>query len=188
MGFKRDTLQNKELLLRDELETDKREEKYRLIVENANEAIVVVQDGVLKFFNQKTEEFSGYTRDELQGKPFLDLIHPDDREMVQKRHLNQLKGLSEKDLDSFRVIDKAGSIKWVEIKPIRIKWDGRPAILNFISDVTKRKREEKLRTALYKIATITSVAEDLQDFYASIHRIVGNLMYCLLYTSPSPRD
>ena len=36
------------------------EEKYRLLVENASEAIVVAQDGFLKFFNTKVIEFTGY--------------------------------------------------------------------------------------------------------------------------------
>ncbi|MFH0845067.1 MAG: PAS domain S-box protein [Pseudomonadota bacterium] len=52
------------------------EEKYRILVENANEAILVAQDGMLKFVNPKVTEISGYTREELTSKAFIDFIHP----------------------------------------------------------------------------------------------------------------
>ncbi|HJZ10549.1 MAG TPA: PAS domain S-box protein, partial [Acidobacteriota bacterium] len=44
-------------------------------------------------------------------------------------------------------------------------------------NVTERKRAEGLRSALYRIAAQTSIAEDMQEFYAAIHKIVGELMY-----------
>ena len=63
------------------------EEKYRLLVETANEAIFIAQDGVVKFPNPKTIEMTGYSESEVKAMPFVNLIHPDDREMVAERHL-----------------------------------------------------------------------------------------------------
>jgi len=57
------------------------EEKYRILVENANDAIFVAQDGVIKFLNQKTEELTGYLEAELIKIPFVDLIHSDDKKL-----------------------------------------------------------------------------------------------------------
>jgi PAS domain-containing protein len=68
------------------------QERYRLVVENASEAIVVAQNGVVKFFNPKALEltgYAGYAAEELTNKPFADLIHPDDRNMVIERHLRR---------------------------------------------------------------------------------------------------
>jgi len=67
------------------------EEKYRLLVENATDAIFIAQDEVLKFANPKTEEMTGYSAEELAEIPFLDLIHPEDRDMVLQRHLKKTK-------------------------------------------------------------------------------------------------
>ena len=61
-------------------------------MENANEAILVAQDGMLKFANPKAAEITGYSEDELVSIPFAELIHPDDREMVLERHLKRLMG------------------------------------------------------------------------------------------------
>jgi CheY-like chemotaxis protein len=62
------------------------EEKYRLLVENANEAIVVTQNGMLKFFNPKVVEIIGYSREELASLPVIELIHPADRELAYENH------------------------------------------------------------------------------------------------------
>jgi PAS domain S-box-containing protein len=53
------------------------EEKYRILVENANDAIFIAQDGVTKFPNKKTEELTGYSAEDLARMPFVEFIHPD---------------------------------------------------------------------------------------------------------------
>jgi PAS domain S-box-containing protein len=68
------------------------EEKYRLLVENAGDAIFIAQDEVLKFANPKTEQMSGYSKEELAKMSFVHLIHPEDREMVIDRHRRRLTG------------------------------------------------------------------------------------------------
>ncbi len=62
------------------------EEKYRLLVENANDAIFIAQDEVVKFPNPKTNAMLGYCAEELAKISFVDLIHPEDRAMVLDRH------------------------------------------------------------------------------------------------------
>ena len=52
------------------------EEKYRLVVENASEAIVIAQDGMLKYFNPRLLEITGYSAEEVKSKPFLELYLP----------------------------------------------------------------------------------------------------------------
>ena len=122
------------------------EEKYRLVVENANEAICVAQEGKIRFFNPKLAEFLGYAEGELTSRPFIDFIHPDDRQMVMDHHLKRIRGEMVPPVYSFRTMDKDGNIKWMEISAVMISWSGRPATLNFLNDVTDRKRaEEALR-------------------------------------------
>ncbi|MGA2466655.1 MAG: PAS domain-containing protein [Thermodesulfobacteriota bacterium] len=119
------------------------EEKYRILVENANEAIVVAQDGTLKFVNPKTMDILGYSKEELTSMPFVEFIHPDDREMVTERHLKRLRDESVPLVYPFRITDKNGNIRWVEINAVKIEWEGRAATLNFLSDITDRKWAEE---------------------------------------------
>ena len=120
-------------------------EQYQSLVKNANEAIFVMEDGHLKFGNPKIFEISGYTKEELSSKPFTEFIHPDDRDMFELGYREQSQ---EKPLPAqpFRLIHKDGHIQWVENKGSFIHWEGKPAVLNFMSDITVRKHtEEELR-------------------------------------------
>lgn len=118
------------------------EGKYRLVVENAGEAIYIAQDGRIKFPNRSALEFIGYTEDELTSRPFTEFIHPDDRQMVFDRHVKRLTGEEILPIYCFRCIARDRAIKWGEIHAVAILWEGRPATLNFLRDVTERKRAE----------------------------------------------
>lgn len=119
-----------------------REERYRAVVENSNEVILVAQDGLIKFMNTKAMEITGYSRDELTSKPFTDFIHPDDRDMVIERYIERLKGEELPNTYPLRITNKDGGIKWMEINSALITWDRRPATLNFLTDITERRRAE----------------------------------------------
>jgi PAS domain S-box-containing protein len=161
------------------------EEQYRALVENANEAIIVAQDGMLRFTNPKAAEFTGYSEEELTSKAFLEFIHPDDRDMVLERHLRRLKGDELPYMYPFRIVDKEGDIKWVEINAVLIEWEGRPATLDFLSDITDRKQaEEQLERSFVDLAETVSRAIGSRDPYTAAHqrrvaelvRLVGEKM------------
>ncbi len=122
------------------------EEIYRRLVETAKEAIYVAQDGMLKFVNRMTVEITGYSEQELTSTPFSEIIHPDDRDIAVGRHLRRIKGEAVPDRNQCRIIARDGSIKWAEISGVLIEWEGKPATLNVLTDITERKRaEEALR-------------------------------------------
>jgi two-component system sensor histidine kinase/response regulator len=141
------------------------EERYRLLVENANEVIVVAQDGMLKFVNRMTVELFGYSEQELTSRPFPEFVHPDDRGMVVERHLRRLKGDVFQPRYAFRLVTRDGSIKWVEIGAVLINWEGRPATLSFINDITERKQaEEALQEAHDQLEDkVAQRTEELQE-------------------------
>ncbi|MFH1137286.1 MAG: PAS domain S-box protein [Pseudomonadota bacterium] len=119
------------------------EEKYRLLVENAGEAIFVAQDGMIKFGNQKLQDIVGRPREEIFSNFFTEFIHPDDRSLVLGRHERRVRGGDPPAIYSFRVTADSDRVRWVEIKTVFIEWLGRPATLNFLSDITARKQAEE---------------------------------------------
>jgi PAS domain S-box-containing protein len=118
------------------------EERYRNVVDNANEAIIVVQDNTIKFFNKATIDKLGFSAKNMSGSSFLQFIHPDDREIVLERHKKRLKGEKAENIYTIRIITKTGKTRWMVLRPIRIHWEGRAATLTFLSDVTEEKRIE----------------------------------------------
>ena len=120
------------------------EEKYRLVVEHANEGIAVTQDGFFRYVNPKAVRIWGYSSEEIASRPFIDFIHPDDRDLVMERHLKRLRGDSLSHYFASRIIDREGTVKWLEINSVLIDWMGRPATLAFFNNITERKRAEEM--------------------------------------------
>jgi len=143
-------------------------EKYRLVVDNANEAILVAQAGMAKLVNRMTAELTGYPEEELTSKPFAGFIHPADREMVIENYSRRIRGEDLPARYQFRVLCKDGDVRWVEIGAVRIAWEGRPASLNFLTDITKRKKfeaalfesTEKYRLLVENASEIIAVVQD----------------------------
>jgi len=117
-------------------------QSFRDLVENATEGIFIAQDGILKFGNRKVLEIKGYTAEEIATLPFAETVHADDRELVIGRYLARLRGEAPPTMYSFRVVRKDGETRWVEISSALVRWENRPATLNFISDITSRRQAE----------------------------------------------
>jgi PAS domain S-box-containing protein len=149
------------------------EEKYRLVVENAKEGIIIAQDLNLVFVNRAAMDMIGYSG-EILVKPFTDFIHPDDRNMVVDHHIRRLKGEEVPLAYSFRLINQDGTVKWVEFNTAVIQWKERPATLSFLNDITERKQaEEVLRQSEEKYRTII---ETIQDGYFEVD-LAGNFTF-----------
>jgi PAS domain S-box-containing protein len=118
------------------------ESRFRSLVENAEETIVVSQDNLVKYANVKVEELSGYSVDKMTNMEFGKFIHPDDLKIVLSEYQSRLSGEKHTSNYSIRIISKQGQTKYVYINSARIDWDGRPATLALISDITQLKEAE----------------------------------------------
>ncbi len=118
------------------------ENKHRTLIKNAGEAIIVAQDGIIKFVNPKGEELYGRSQEELASRPLTDFIHEEDRDMVGKRHKRRLRGEEPPKIYPFRIINKAGDTKWVQLSAVPFSWDDKPAVLCYMTDITVRKQAE----------------------------------------------
>jgi PAS domain S-box-containing protein len=159
------------------------EEKYRLLVENANDAIFVMQDQKVKFPNPRAVEIGRYLGVDLEQVLFINYIHPEDREMVIKRHISRLKGEKVPSTYSFRLIARDGEELWMELNAILINWEGKPATLNFLRDITKQKKlEAQLQQARRMEALGTLAGGIAHDFNNLLMGIQGRTSLMLIDT------
>ena len=143
------------VLYRHQLEKKVRESeyKYRLVVENAEESIFILVDGSFSFVNSAALKITGMSEDELLGKAFLDLVAPEDREMVGNIYAGVAEEPSARRVYEFRIIDSTGETKWVEVHPVPIEWMGAVATLYFMKDITElKKMVEALRISEEKFS------------------------------------
>ena len=144
-------LRENRLRKKSEEELKESEQQYKLVIESAHEAIIVAQDGMIKFANPRTVNITGYSMQELLTKNFLSFIHEDDRQLVLQNYMRRLSGEEVPSNYSFRIVCNDGSNRVVEINAVQINWLDKPATLNFLNDITERKiAEENIKKSLEK--------------------------------------
>ncbi len=150
------------------------EEKYRLLVENASDAIFIIQDQQVKFPNPKAIEMGRNLAVDLEQVPFLNYIHPEDRQMVIERHSKRLKGEKVPDTYSFRLMNRDGEELWAELNAVLINWEGKPATLNFLRDITLQQQLEAQIQQIRRLEALGTLAGGIaHDFNNLLMGIQG---------------
>lgn len=169
-------------------EREKAEKRYRFLVENATDAIFIVQNGLIKFPNPKTIEMFGYTRDQLESTAFQELIEKADKEEV----LCQLKACAHNGESSdiysstFRMI-RPDSTPWLaQLNTVSTVWEGQPALLNFIRDITEQNRKQEILIQSEKMLSVGGLAAGMaheinnplagmmQNAQVAMHRLLND--------------
>ena len=164
------------------------EEKYRALVENASDAIVVARDGMLCFVNSRAVELLGYSEKELKSNPFITVVHPQDRDMVQHNYLQRLSGKPMPVDTTFRCLHKDGSVRWVETSVVMISWEGVPATLNFLRDITEKRRLKEELLKAQKLEAIGVLAGGIaHDFNNILAIIMGNVSLAKMEASQNDK-
>jgi PAS domain S-box-containing protein len=140
------------------------EEKYRLLFDNASQAIVVAQGDVLKFVNPKACEIFGYSGEELLTIPFMQFIFDDDKQMIAKNYKNRLQGNPSPQNYPFRILRKDKTIRWLEASVVVFNWMGKNASLNYLTDITDRKKAElELNDTIEQLRQLTNYIEEVRE-------------------------
>ncbi|MGQ9455398.1 MAG: PAS domain S-box protein [Armatimonadota bacterium] len=124
------------------------EEKYRSIVDNSKDLIMLAKPtGEIVYSNPALEPMLGYRPEEFDHLT-LDIIHPDDREKVSEAIRHGCAGKSGTNFE-YRFITRSGQVKWVSHSWSPIEHNGELIlIVSVIRDITeKRMAEERMRLA-----------------------------------------
>lgn len=118
------------------------EEKYSLVVENSNDAIIIHRDGIIQFANSMSSRYTGVHHHELIGKPMTDYVHPDYKKKVLDNFSKRKAGEEVENIYEIAIVRKDGSFFPAEINVSLVQYQGEPAGLVFIRDITQRKKTE----------------------------------------------
>ncbi|MCE5297317.1 MAG: PAS domain-containing sensor histidine kinase [Euryarchaeota archaeon] len=133
------------------------ENRYHRVVDSAEEAILVMQDDVMKLVNPSAVDLLKATEHDLVSKMFMTFVHPDDRCSLGD-YFKRLRGDNAPKSHPFRLVSNDGVSIWVEIRAILINWEGRPATLIFMMDISERKIAEfALKEANKKLNLLSGI-------------------------------
>ena len=136
-------------------------QKFRTMVENANDSIFVIQDGIVKYANPKALEISGVTPDQLDSQHFTEYLHPEERALVADRHIRRLKGEKLPSVYPIRIKNRHGQIIWAELNSVLIEWEGKPATLNVIREIGGQKLIEENAFQTESLSALRTLAGGL---------------------------
>jgi PAS domain S-box-containing protein len=176
-GIGRDITERKRM----EEEIREREERYRDLVENIEDIIYVTDStGKIIFLNSAFERISGYTREEMAQKNYMEILTPESLKKTIELFKRQKKG---QDVGVFEMsfFDKNRAIKTIEVREKHILEGGQIVEVHGLGrDITERKRaEEALRRSEERHRTILRTAMDgfwIADMHG--HLLEVNEAYC----------
>jgi PAS domain S-box-containing protein len=160
LGISRDITERKKA----EQALKESEEKYRILIEQSLQGIVIAQGPAFRivFANSAMSLIFGYTPEELtsfSSRQTLNIIHPDDRELVFRQFKGLLEGKPTTSTHEVRGIRKDGTTVWIELSAAGTVYKGQPSVLATFIDMTERKKtEEQLRESEEKYRNLIDSA------------------------------
>ncbi len=122
--------------------------KYTQIIERSSEAILVFQDGCVKFAGGACLDVTGRSSKEwLISTSILEYVHPEDRKMLENFESHRMTSDETVEFYDFRFSGGANTEKWVHADLSVITWEGRAASLFLLTNITDRKNLEQALTA-----------------------------------------
>ncbi|MFX1567748.1 MAG: PAS domain S-box protein [Promethearchaeota archaeon] len=163
------------------------EDKFRIIAEQAVVGISIIQDNEIKYANQRSLDYFGYTKEEVEKWPpgyLINVIHPDFREMILEiTRKNQSDDAEEPSHVEIKTIRKSGEIQWTEIYLRSIIFNGKRAIMTMNVDITERKKAvNKIKRAREKadmylnLVNVIIVALDKDGNISLINKKGNNIL------------
>ena len=137
------------------------EEKYRHLVENAGDAIVLVQDGRIRFANPKASQLLHRSADQLLETTPLDWIHPEDWQALKDRYAIRTGVRARPFAATFRLLPGAAAEIWVQATMAPTRLNDRPAAIVFLRDVSLQRMMERRMQQAHKMAAIGTLASGI---------------------------
>ena len=126
------------------------EQKFRTLAMTMKAGIAIYRDDRFLYINPATETITGYGQDEFLAMKFSDIIHPDHADLVRDRSIARRMGKNVPAQYEFKIIRKGGEERWIMATAGQIDYEGEPAAIAALFDITDYKRTEEERARLYE--------------------------------------
>ena len=160
------------------------EEKYRAVVENANDGITIIQHGQVSYVNPKLAEMRGEDASKLLGQRFEIFVEPTERAKIIARYRRRLIGLQADTTYETTLLRQDNTQVPVELTTNLITYQGEPAEIVIVRDISERKlTEESIKRQLQEMIVLNTVttagaeAQDIDELATRITDAIGQTLY-----------
>jgi len=160
------------------------EKRYSVLVEEAGDGVIILQDGKIVFTNKKAAETIGYSKDEMIGLSLEKLVDEGSLPLAKEMYERNLRGETPTTFE-VKWIAKTGERIPFEVSGARLHYKGRPAVLRVVRDIRERKRMEEQRLRLEKLAIIGELATMVGHDLRNPLQAITNAVYALKGLSES---
>jgi PAS domain S-box-containing protein len=171
-------LRSTEARLHDHLLTlalQKGEENMRKLAELCPVFIAVYQDGRIRYVNSAVQNLSGYSKEEFMSIDPVLLFHPDFQKLFQDNARKRLQGEYIPPYE-VRFQSKDGKDIWGYLTADTIEYEGRPAIIGAMADITHYKKNEEEWQSMSRLESLGVLAGGIaHDFNNILTVISGNI-------------
>jgi len=139
------------------------EEKYRTLVETSFDGIVIHQDGSVVYANATAVRLLGAgSGDAILGKPILSFVHPEYRNVANRRIASATRETQPILREKFLRTD--GTVIDVDVVAIPFFWKNMPAVHVVFRDITENKKaEDALKKSEEKYRQLAAIVESSDD-------------------------
>lgn len=145
------------------------ENKFRALAEKSDVGIFLLQERCFRYINQKFADIHEYEIDDIlyEKKP-RDFIHPEDLPALKEKTLKTLSGEIDAFHHEFRIITGTGAVRTVEVYYSGTVYEGKPALIGTVLDVTQRRILENQFIQAQKMEVIGLLAGGIAHDYNNI--------------------
>ncbi|OGR27528.1 MAG: hypothetical protein A2277_03075 [Desulfobacterales bacterium RIFOXYA12_FULL_46_15] len=175
-------LQKMKHRLRDkETALHKKKEKLRLLLDHAEDGILIIQNLIFKYANKRVYEIMGLENKEGISNNLIDYIYPDDLQTALDSYENTLLSGDKETSYKVRLVKPDHSLLWVYVRSIPVVWENEPANLAFMRDITTQKIMEHDLQQAQRMEAIGVLSGGIaHDFNNILTTIIGNAELALM--------
>jgi two-component system cell cycle sensor histidine kinase/response regulator CckA len=136
--------------------------QYRNLLMTASESLIVAQGGRIVFSTPSFADMVSYSPAEFTTADFVQFAHPKDRAGLMKRYAETLANRAALEDYEFRTVTQSGAMRWYQIRGRASDWNGKPALLCSLRELTSEKSAEAKYRDLLEIVPTAVFETDLE--------------------------
>lgn len=149
---------------------------FKSLAASADAVVFVLRGSKILYANRSAILATGIPVDELLHVKFHELVHASQRRMIKDLGQRLQRGHHSQEQAEISLLTADGGECWLELSLLPAIFEAKPAVICFGSDISERKRAEKVQDAVYRIAQAADRSNTLDDIYPAVHHIIKEVM------------